>query len=173
MKSASKPNIEPSKLPAGLKWRSHPNFILTTVAMGLFGDFFLYNLIIPILPFMLEHGLDIPPSQVQSYTSLMLAVYAGSNVVCCPLTGYLADKLSTRRASFLLAQGCLFGATILLFLGRSVAVLMVARALQGMSTAFVWTNALAMCIETVGVPSMGQTMGVACIPAITYRAFSF
>ncbi|KAF2165936.1 hypothetical protein M409DRAFT_66881 [Zasmidium cellare ATCC 36951] len=160
MKDPTQPSKEPSKPPAGLKWRSHPTFILTTVAMGLFGDLFLYNLIIPVLPFMLEDGLDIPPSQRQSCTSLMLAVYAGSNVVCCPLTGYLAEKLPTRRASFLLAQCCLFVATIMLFLGRSIAVLMVARALQGMSTAFVWTNGLSMCIETVGVLSMGKTMGV-------------
>ncbi|KAK4494461.1 hypothetical protein PRZ48_014759 [Zasmidium cellare] len=127
--------------------------------MGLFSDLFLYSLIIPVVPFMLEDDLNLQPSEIQRYTSAMLAVYAGSNIVCCPVAGVLADRLSTRRAPFLLALCCLASGTIMLFLGKSIAILMLARVLQGVSTAFVWTIGLAMCIETVGIQSMGKTMG--------------
>ena len=36
--------------PAGLSWRSNTFFIVSTVAVGLFTDLFLYGLIVPILP---------------------------------------------------------------------------------------------------------------------------
>lgn len=145
--------------PAGLKWRSHNLFVLTTVAVGLFTDLFLYGLIIPVVPFLLEYDAGIPPSQIQSYTSGMLAAYAGSTVVFSPLAGVVADRVSTRQAPFLFGLVCLLGATGLLFAGRTVVVLLVARVLQGMSCAFVWTVGLAICIETVGPENMGKTMG--------------
>lgn len=145
--------------PFSSKWRSHNLFILLTVGIGIFGDLFLYSLVIPILPFMLEDDLGIPPSQVQSYTSAMLAVYAGANVISCLLAGLLADKLPNRKTPFLFALSCLLGATLMLFLGRTVWLLFVARVLQGISSAVVWTVGLAMCVETVGIGGMGKTMG--------------
>lgn len=148
--------------PAGLRWRSHKIFILATVAVGLFTDLFLYGLIIPVLPFLLERDAGIPPSQVQSYTSAMLAIYAGSTVVFSPLAGLVADRSSTRQTPFLFGLVCLMGSTILLFLSRTIAVLIVARVLQGISCAFVWTIGLAICMSTVGPERMGQTVGTVC-----------
>jgi len=51
------------------------------------------------------------------------------------------------------------GATIMLFLGQSLPVLAVARVLQGISAAFVWTIGLALCLETVGPGNLGKTIG--------------
>lgn len=143
----------------GSIWRSHNLFILLTVGIGIFGDLFLYSLVIPILPFMLEDDLGIPRSQVQSYTSALLAVYAGANVISCPLAGLLADRLPNRKTPFLFALSCLLGASLMLFLGRTIWLLFVARVLQGISSAVVWTVGLAMCVETVGIGNMGKTMG--------------
>lgn len=145
--------------PAGLEWRSHSLFVLLTVTVGLFTDLFLYGLIIPVLPFLLEYDIRIPPSQIQSYTSAMLAAYAGSTVLFSPLAGWIADKVSSRQAPFLFGLTCLLGATVLLFVSRTIVILVLARVLQGISCAFVWAIGLAICMDTVGPEKMGQTIG--------------
>ena len=49
--------------------------------------------------------------------------------------------------------------TALLALGRSVAILALARAFQGMSGAVVWTIAMAISLETVGPQNLGTVVG--------------
>lgn len=145
--------------PAGLRWRSNTFFIISTVAVGLFTDLFLYGLIVPILPYMLGQRIGVPQDQIQGHTSALLAAYAGASILGSPLAGVLADKVSTRQAPFLGGLFSLLLATILLFLGRSIAVLTVARVFQGVSAAMVWTIGLALCLETVGPENLGKTIG--------------
>lgn len=122
-------------------------------------DLFLYGLIVPILPFILEDRISIPQSQIQSYTSILLAVYAAASVLFSLPAGIIADKLSARQLPFLFGLLALLGATIMLFLGRSIAVLIVARILQGMSAAVVWTIGLALVLDTVGSEKLGVVIG--------------
>ena len=145
--------------PAGLKWRSNTFFIVATVAIGLFTDLFLYGLIVPVLPFMLQDRVGVPEEQVQSLTSALLAAYAAASVVFSPVAGILADKVATRQAPFLFGLLALLASTVLLFLGTTVPVLALARILQGISAAFVWTIGLALCLETVGPENLGKTIG--------------
>ena len=133
--------------------------VVATVAIGLFTDLFLYGLVVPILPYMLRDRIGLPSDQIQSNVSGLLAAYAGASVVCSPIAGLLADRLSTRQAPFLLGLTALLGATVLLFLGQSMPVLVIARILQGISAAFVWTIGLALCLETVGPENLGKTIG--------------
>lgn len=145
--------------PPGLKWRSNTIFILATVAIGLFTDLFLYGLVVPVLPFLLQGRIGVPEDQVQTYTSALLAVYAGSSVIASPIAGWFADSVATRQAPFLFALATLTVATIVLFLGETIPVLVVARILQGISSGFVWTVGLALCIETVGPENLGKAIG--------------
>ncbi|CAI9632470.1 unnamed protein product [Alternaria burnsii] len=147
-------------LPRGLRWRSHPLFIVFTVGMGAFVDLFLYGLIVPVLPFLLKDRIDLPDSQIQSTISNLLAVYAAASCAASPIAGILADKWSSsRQLPFLLGLILLLLSTILLALGRSVAVLAIARFLQGASGGVVWTIGIALVIETVGNENLGKTMG--------------
>lgn len=131
--------------PRGLKWRSHPLFIVFTVGMGAFTDLFLYGLIVPVLPFMLKDRIGLPDDQIQSTTSNLLAVFAAASCIASPIAGILADKFSsTRQVPFLLGLILLLFATTLLALGQSVAILAVARLLQGASGGIVWTIGLAI-----------------------------
>ncbi|QIW98954.1 hypothetical protein AMS68_004472 [Peltaster fructicola] len=148
-----------SQKPVGLRWRSNTLFIVSTVAVGLFVDLFLYGLVVPILPFMLQDRIGLPDEQIQSHVDGLLAAYAAASVLFSPIAGILADRMSSRQSPFLLGLTALLGATVLLFLGRSVAVLAVARVLQGISAAFVWTIGLALCLETVGPDNLGKTIG--------------
>ena len=145
--------------PRGLRWRSNTFFILSTVAVGLFTDLFLYGLIVPILPFILSDRVSIPHSEIQSYTSILLACYAGASVVFSLPTGYISDKLPARQLPFLVGLGALTLATILLFVGKSIVTLITARILQGTSAAVVWTIGMALIMDTVGSEKLGVTIG--------------
>jgi MFS family permease len=146
--------------PKGLKWRSNTLFICTTVGIGCFTDMFLYGLIVPVLPFMLRDRVQLPESQIQSTIDNLLAIYAAASCLASPLAGILADRFtSSRQLPFLLGLIMLLLSTILLAVGNSVAVLAIARFLQGASGGTVWTIGLALLIETVGHANLGKTIG--------------
>ncbi|KAJ2976168.1 hypothetical protein NUW58_g8158 [Xylaria curta] len=139
--------------PWAFRWRSNTLFIIATVAVGLFTDLFLYGLVVPVLPFML-----------QSRLSSLLAAYAGASVVSSVPAGWIADRTNSRRAPFLSGLVALLAATIMLALGRSITVLVIARVLQGISAAVVWTIGLAMVLDTVGPRNLGKVIGsVSCL----------
>lgn len=146
-------------LPAGLYWRSNTFFIIATVAVGLFTDLFLYGLVVPVLPFLLQERVGIPESQTQPHVSGMLAAYAGASVLFSPFAGVIADKTSARQIPFLSGLFALLLATLGLYLGQSEPVLVLARLLQGVSAAIVWTIGLALCLDTVGPENLGKTIG--------------
>ena len=145
--------------PIGLRWRSSTFFIVSTVGIGLFTDLFLYGLVVPILPFILRDRVQLQPDQIQSHVSALLAAYAGASVLFSLPAGIIADKLPTRQLPFLTGLAALLLATLLLFLGQNVAVLVVARILQGISAAVVWTVGLALVLDTVGPDNLGKTIG--------------
>ena len=146
--------------PWGLKWRSSTLFIVSTVGIGLFTDLFLYGIVVPILPFLLVDRVNLRHDQIQSHVSALLAVYAGASVLFSPVAGIIADRFSkSRQLPFLIGLVALLLATLLLCLGRTVAVLAVARVLQGISAAVVWTIGLALVLDTVGPNKLGTTIG--------------
>lgn len=151
-----------SKRPYGLKWRSNTLFIVATVGIGLFTDLFLYALVVPILPSILKDKVGVPDKDIQSDVSGLLAAYAAASVITSPFAGVIADRLSSRRAPFLVGLLALLLATVLLFVGTTLPVLTIARVLQGVSSAFVWTVGLALCLETVGPKNLGKTIGSVC-----------
>jgi MFS family permease len=132
------------------------------VSIALWTDLFLYSLVVPILPFLLKDRLDLPPSQIQSCVSGLLATFAASSFGFSPVIGYISDLVSTRQAPFFLGLLALLGSTALFLLGQSLLVLFVARILQGLSAALVWTVGLVLCVEAVGTENLGKTMGGVC-----------
>jgi MFS family permease len=148
-----------SKMPKGLKWRSNTLFILSTVGIALFTDLFLYGIIVPILPFILNDRLSLPHSQIQIYTSILLACYAGASFLFSIPAGVIADKLPARQLPFLVGLVALLMSTILLAVGQSIGALILARILQGTSAAVVWTIGMALIMDTVGSKKLGVTIG--------------
>lgn len=150
--------------PIGLVWRSSTLFIVSTVGIGLFTDLFLYGLVVPILPFILQDRVSLPQDQIQSHVSALLAAYAGASVLFSLPAGVIADRTSSRQLPFLIGLVALLGATLMLFLGQTVPVLVMARILQGTSAAVVWTIGLALVLDTVGPGNLGKTIGSVCVP---------
>lgn len=153
---------KPKAKPLGLKWRSSTVFIVGTVAISLFTDLFLYGLVVPILPFILQDRIHLPEDQIQSHVSGLLAAYAAASVIFSPPAGIIADKVSARQLPFLAGLTALLTATVIFSLGKSVAVLAIARVLQGISAAFVWTVGLTLVLDTVGPDNLGKTVGSVC-----------
>jgi MFS family permease len=145
--------------PIGLKWRSHPAFILTTVGMALFSDLFLFALIVPILPFILEDRLGTPPSQVQTRISALLTAFSCASVIFSPFIGWAADKMQSRRSLYLFGVLLLTAATVLMFSARTFPLLIVSRVIQGASGSMVWVMGMALCCETVGEEHLGKAIG--------------
>jgi MFS family permease len=73
--------------------------------------------------------------------------------------GWCADKTTSRRLPLLLGLLALGGSTAFLCAGSSIPVLVMGRALQGLSASVVWTVGLALLSETVSKEDMGQAMG--------------
>ena len=73
--------------------------------------------------------------------------------------GWIADHSRSRRTPFLFGLVALAGSTIALSLGENIWILVLGRALQGLSAAIVWTVGLALLVENVGEARTGQAMG--------------
>lgn len=108
---------------------------------------------------MLLRRVDIPESKVHSYVSGLLAAYAGASVLSSLPAGWVADRTNARQSPILAGLAALLAATIMLALGQTVAVLVVARILQGVSAAIVWTVGLAMALDTAGQQDLGKVIG--------------
>ena len=149
---------QPTDRPVGLAWRSHTVFILTTIGIVCFSDLFLFAVVVPILPFLLEERANVSPSHVQSYVSAMLTVFSASQVAFSPVVAWAADRVRSRKALFLFGLFLLAAATALLFTARTVPLLIASRIMQGASASIVWIMGMAMCCETVGPEDLGKAI---------------
>ncbi|KAF2758113.1 MFS general substrate transporter [Pseudovirgaria hyperparasitica] len=142
-----------------LHYRSAEWFIVTSIAIAIFSETLIYAIFIPVLPFALVSRARVERDEVQRWTATLLAVHAGFQIAFSPLSGWIADRTSTRRGPLLLSYLLLAGATLLLMFGRSIGTFIAARALQGAAAAAGWTIGLALLVDTVGVDQMGEASG--------------
>jgi len=151
----------------------------------MFTDLFLYGLVVPVIPFILRDRLDVPQSQVQFWTSFLLASLAGANVLFALPAGIISDRASSRQWPFLAGLAALFFATGLFCVAKNVLWLVVARILQGMAAAVVWTVGMALLMDTVGSENLGEAIGTVfsvisvgellapVVGGVTYERFGF
>ncbi|KAL8764748.1 MAG: hypothetical protein Q9194_006864 [Teloschistes cf. exilis] len=111
------------------------------------------------MPLVLVDKLGVPPSKVQLWTSIMLAVFGACSLLVSPLIGWIADRSSSRQAPFLFGLLLALAATILYTVGQSPAVLVLGRCLQGCSVSIVFTVGLALLVDTVEREEIGQWIG--------------
>lgn len=145
--------------PIFLKLRSSKTFIVLTVSSSIFTDIFVYGIVVPVLPFALKTRANINPAQIQTWISILLAVYGAALLVAAPIFGWLADRFNSRRIPLILGLLALGGSTAMLCVGSSIGVLCAGRAIQGLSAAVVWTVGLALIVDTVESEEIGQVMG--------------
>ncbi|EGX90164.1 membrane transporter [Cordyceps militaris CM01] len=150
--------VRPSP-PWGYRWRSARLFVIVTVGIGLFTDMFLYGIVVPVMPFVLRDRLGVDAGDVQTQTSRQLAVYAGASVLFAVPVGWAADRFGARKAPFVVGVVTLLASTAMLCAGTTLAVLMAARLLQGLSVAIVWAVGMATLQDLVGTSELGSVTG--------------
>jgi MFS family permease len=171
------PNSRP---PRFLAFRSSSTFIFATVCIAIFTDILLYGIIVPVIPFALTSRVGVDESSVQTWNAILLACYTIALFVGSPLVGLYADHTSSRRWPLLIGLVSLAGSTIILCLGRTMALLIIGRILQGLSAAIVWTVGLALMADTVpdrigeamGYSAIAMSMGLLVSPAIGGAVFA-
>lgn len=125
--------------PFGLSWRSHTLFIISTVIIGLFSETFLYGIVVPVLPFILQDRLGVIHDELQGYSSALLAVFAVSSAICAPFVGALADRFQSRKTPLMI------GLAILIAVCFAISTPRARPLLTGSGYDFVFRRSLRFC----------------------------
>ncbi|TIA33344.1 MFS general substrate transporter [Aureobasidium pullulans] len=144
---------------ACVRLRSSVGFITLTVSLAVFTDMFLYGIVIPVIPFALTSRIDLEATEVQTWLSVLLAVYGAAMFCASPVCGWATDRIRSRRTFLLAGLIALGAATALLLVARSLTLIIVARALQGVSAAVVWVAGPALLADSVDPDQIGYFMG--------------
>lgn len=136
------------------RYLSSKTAVVAVVALALFVDMVLYDMIVPILPTLLKRvGKD------DSYVGILFAVYAVGFLVATPIFGVWSDRRRDRKLPMLLGQAGLAMATLLFAFSRSYSLLILARILQGIAAAISWTLGMALLADAVPAEELGVAMG--------------
>ncbi|PKY01052.1 MFS general substrate transporter [Aspergillus campestris IBT 28561] len=96
---------------------------------------------------------------VQRWSSILLASYGGSILFGSLLFGWVGDRTKAKQVPFLLGMIVVGGATVLFSLTKTLSLVLLARLLQGLSTAIVFTIGFSLLLETVGSKHIGRAVG--------------
>ncbi|KAH7377604.1 major facilitator superfamily domain-containing protein [Pyrenochaeta sp. MPI-SDFR-AT-0127] len=143
----------------GHDFRSSKRLVKIVVCTATFTDVFLYGLIVPVLPFALSERLGLPDNMIQTWNSILLGTYGAAILLCSLVFGHIGDRMQSRKSPFILGLLVLGAATALFAVGNSLTVLIIARILQGASTAIVFTVGFALMIDKIGKEQIGEAMG--------------
>ncbi|KAK9234676.1 major facilitator superfamily domain-containing protein [Lipomyces kononenkoae] len=152
--------MESRKKPIFLDYRSSRSLILTTVSLAVFIDIFLYGVIIPIAPYVVQYRIKVPPGQVQRDVTYSIVAYAAGLLVGSPVIGYLTDIFQNRRYFMLTGLVALLLSTVLLCLTKALWLFILGRVFAGVSAAVTWSVGLALLTDSFPGDQMGKTMGV-------------
>jgi MFS family permease len=122
-------------------------------------DIFMYGLIVPVTPTALQDRVGLSEGSIQSWTSILLALYSAALLGFSPIVGYLADRSESRRWPLLIGLVALGAATALLCVGTNIGLWIAGRLFQGAAAAVVWSVGLALMVDTVGKEDLGQAIG--------------
>ncbi|CDS04001.1 hypothetical protein LRAMOSA06956 [Lichtheimia ramosa] len=167
------------KRPILLNVRSSDYFIFATAAIGLFSSTFVHSILFPLSPFIINrinHGDDaqlvdsnnstLTPSTISSAnvetsrdTGILVALYAVGLLAGSPIFGWLGDKIKQRRIPMLLGISASIAANLMFMFAFAYWMLLLARFLQGVSNAAVWTMSLCLIADNWPENQLGLQMG--------------
>ena len=129
--------------------------VVSVVALALFTDMVLYDMIVPILPTLLRSV-----GKNERHVGILFAVYAAGFLLTVPAFGIWSDRARTRKLPMILGQTSLAIATIMFATARTFWWLILARLLQGAAAAVSWTLGLALLADAVPKDELGKAMGI-------------
>ncbi|KAG6891111.1 hypothetical protein C0995_014201 [Termitomyces sp. Mi166 len=146
------------RAPFGLRWRSSYWFTTFTVMLGIIVDVLVYTIIVPVMPFHLEqlgyHG-------VSALTGWLLFAYSAGLVLSTPPIAVFSERYNTRRIPLIIGLLLLAGSQVMLMEAPTYPVMCIARVLQGISSAMVWTIGLALVCDATPENLIGRQLGIA------------
>ncbi|KAK4454724.1 major facilitator superfamily domain-containing protein [Podospora aff. communis PSN243] len=145
--------------------------IAALAKFATFTDAFLSGLVIPLLPSIIKSRVHVPAEQVPILNSILVAAYGGASVAVSPLLPLVAVNGRRLWVTILGGLVCAAGAFVLLQFYSYLPLLILARALQGLSAA-AFTGAYCG-ITSAGprtvswaTPTVVQSAAMAAAPAI-------
>jgi DHA1 family solute carrier family 18 vesicular amine transporter 1/2 len=139
---------------------TRPRAAVAVVTLALAVDMFLYGSLVPLLPVL--------PAVAGSAgaAGLLFAAYAVAMLVATPVVGRWVDRSGPRAPLLagllaLAAATALFAAVVEVPGGLGLAVLLLARAAQGVAAAASWAAGLALIASTHPPERRGTVMGLA------------
>jgi MFS transporter, DHA1 family, solute carrier family 18 (vesicular amine transporter), member 1/2 len=139
---------------------TRPRAAAAVVTLALAVDMFLYGSLVPLLPVL--------PAVADSAgaAGLLFAAYAVAMLVATPVVGRWVDRSGPRAPLLtgllaLAAATALFAAVVDVPGGLGLAVLLLARAAQGVAAAASWSAGLALIASTHPPERRGTVMGLA------------
>lgn len=127
--------------------------LLLLAMVVTFVDSVGYGVVVPVLPAYAEN-LGLSDFQV----GFLFAVFAIALVIGAVPIGMLSDRFG-RKPFILFGMFAMSGAFVFYALAESYAVLLVARALDGLTAAATWVAAMALVSESFARDEMGVKMG--------------
>ncbi|KAF3911933.1 hypothetical protein ABW20_dc0108006 [Dactylellina cionopaga] len=150
-----------SKKPWGYHWRSSKIFILSCVAIALFSETFLYDFVVPILPYILGDRNNVDPSDIQKITYQILTVYGVVLVFSGPFIGQWADQAKSRRMPLIISLAVSAIGTVILAAATHLSGVFIGRILQAVGGTGAWIVATATIRDSVQGKDIGKAFGFA------------
>ncbi|KAF2430773.1 MFS general substrate transporter [Tothia fuscella] len=115
--------------------------------------------VLPFLPELFSGRLHVPDRQISQWTALAFEAFAVATLLSNVAVGFFADASASKSRPFLISVMIMVLSTILFFLSRSPIMLVVSRAIQGISTTFTWVTGLAFLVSQVDESELGAYVG--------------
>ncbi|KAL2696361.1 hypothetical protein AAEP93_002775 [Penicillium crustosum] len=132
---------------------------MSAVSMSTFTEFFLYAMIVPVMPSALVTRAGVPFEHREYWVSVLLMCEAAVSVICCPIFGYLVDISGTRQLPYLFGLSLLGSSMLLLAFAKTLSIFTIARLLQGGATAMVAVAGLALATDSFDKDRLGTAVG--------------
>ncbi|KXS10242.1 MFS general substrate transporter [Gonapodya prolifera JEL478] len=139
-------------------------YVLFVVTFGLFADVLSYSIVIPLTPFIFTRLNIGNPSDAQENSALvgaLLASYAAAQLVSCPIFGWVSDRITNRKWPMIWGLFAGMVAIIMFAAATNFTMLVIARILQGVSAAAVWTLGFALLGDVYPDEELGTAFGTA------------
>ncbi|EPB87383.1 hypothetical protein HMPREF1544_05809 [Mucor circinelloides 1006PhL] len=171
---SSTATLQKTKLPLLFKYRSSNIFVFWTAAVGLFTSTFVHSILFPLSPFIVARIRNLDKDWIDHSkstaitaniemtsrdTGILVALYAVGLLSGSPIFGWLGDRIKQRRLPMLLGTIASMAANLLFMLSTTYPMLLIARFLQGVSNACVWTMCLCLIADNWPKDQLGVQMG--------------
>ena len=132
---------------------------LTTLKIAQ--DGFVFGVVVPVYPFLLQKKKLVPLDKIQMYTSILTAAFPISDLITAPICAFYVDHYMSRRVPWIIGLAGIVAGNVLFGVGDSFGLLLTSRLLQGSASAILYTVGLAVRVESVDKNEVGTFMGSA------------